>query len=226
MNVTQEIRNSHIVYGASDYTAPQSLAASKSLNYARGASLSKPENATCTVVPHTFKYNGDVGLFGAENYFIKVKLDVVGDITFACYEEIGWECATTGRREPEEFGWSEAVMDPDGCTSIDNTFICATVQGDNLPFIQNGGYLSIDLNNVGTGNHHLDDWLDVRLYTVGREEHAYNKMYVRKNDAFYIGVHARNTRRLPFDISCIIGLEYVSYDSIEDKNLIMMEARR
>ena len=81
MNVTQEIRNNHIVYGASDYTAPQSLAASKSLNYARGASLSKPENTFCTVVPHTFKYGGDVGLFGAENYFIKVKLDVVGDIT-------------------------------------------------------------------------------------------------------------------------------------------------
>ena len=80
MNVTQEIRKNHIIYGASDYTAAHSLAASKSLNYARGASLGNPERALCTVVPHTFRYDGDVGLFGAENYFIKVDLNVVGDI--------------------------------------------------------------------------------------------------------------------------------------------------
>ena len=93
MNVTQEIRNNHIIYGASDYTAPQSLAASKSLNYARGASLNNPETASCTVAPFTFQYDGDVGLFGAENYFIKVELNVIGDIAFACYEETGWSCA-------------------------------------------------------------------------------------------------------------------------------------
>ena len=226
MNVTQEIRKNHIIYGASDYTAAHSLAASKSLNYARGASLGNPERALCTVVPHTFRYDGDVGLFGAENYFIKVDLNVVGDIVFACYEEPGWECAVTGRRPTEEFGWQLAEMDPLGCTSIDNTFICADVEGDNLPYIANGGYLSVEMLNKGTGNMHYDNWLDTRLYTAGKEEHAYPKMYVRKNDSFYIGVHARNTRRLPFDITCTIGLEYLSYDAIEDKQLIMKEARQ
>ena len=226
MNVTQEIRNNHIIYGASDYTAPQSLAASKSLNYARGASLNNPETASCTVAPFTFQYDGDVGLFGAENYFIKVELNVIGDIAFACYEETGWSCADIDDDPELDFGWATASADPNGCSTIDNTYECAQIDPDSLPFILNGGYLSVDLTNRGSGNQYTDDWLDVRLYTVGKEEHAYNKMYVRRNDTFYIGLHARNTKRLPFDISCIVGLEYVSYDAIDDKALIMKEARR
>ena len=226
MNVTQEIRNNHIVYGASDYTAPQSLAASKSLNYARGASLNNPETASCTVAPFTFKYGGDVGLFGVENFFIKVELNVKGDITFACYEEVGWSCANLNDEPELDSGWTTASADPYGCSTVDNTYECAQIISDSLPLINNGGYLSVDLTNKGSGNQYTDDWLDVRLYTAGKKEHAYNKMYVRRNDTFYIGLHARNTKRLPFDISCIVGLEYVSYDAIDDKALIMKEARR
>ena len=46
-------------------------------------------------------------------------------------------------------------------------------------------------------------------------------MYVKDNSYFYIGIHARNTRRLPFDVECVIGKEYLPYDAIQEKQLIM-----
>mgnify|MGYP005712883483 CR=1 FL=1 len=45
----------------------------------------------------------------------------------------------------------------------------------------------------------------MRLYNSGREEHAYDKMYVKFDDHFYIGFHARNTRRLPYNVEVTVG---------------------
>ena len=73
-----------------------------------------------------------------------------------------------------------------------------------------------DLSNLKTGNKYIDNWFDVRLYTSSREEHPYDRMYVRANDFFYIGFHARNTRRLPYNVECIVGNEYVSEENLTD----------
>ena len=34
-----------------------------------------------------------VGLFGAENYFVKVNLDILNNAPGTCFEEPFWECA-------------------------------------------------------------------------------------------------------------------------------------
>lgn len=83
---------------------------------------------------------------------------------------------------------------------------------------KNLGIVSIDLINLKTGNKYIDSWFDVRLYTADREEHPYDKMYVSTNDFFYIGFHARNTKRLPYNVECIIGNEYVSSDEMTDED--------
>ena len=70
--------------------------------------------------------------------------------------------------------------------------------------------LVLTWRTLKTGNKYIDAWFDVRLYTKNREEHPYDKMYVRLNDFFYIGFHARNTRRLPYNVKCVIGQEYLS----------------
>ena len=85
------------------------------------------------------------------------------------------------------------------------------------------GYFSVELINKKTGNKYNDCWLDVRLYTRNREEHPYEKMYVRQYDQFYIGFHARNTRRLPYDVECIVGLEWKPLEDIEEKRYIMKQ---
>ena len=72
MDVTDQILQHTRVYGASDSTAPHNLSASKSLNFANGASIQRAERQRVTVIPYTLRYKGTTGLFGAENYFVRV----------------------------------------------------------------------------------------------------------------------------------------------------------
>nr|BDD47522.1 hypothetical protein 95 [Pelagibacteraceae bacterium] len=221
MDVTQEILNNNIIYGASDYTAPGSLAASKSLNYADGPSIQRPAHREISTVPHTFRFESQVGLFGAENYFTKIQLKIIGDRVFACFEEPGWECADIGFRKSEEIYWDMAVVDLDFPCVTTNTYECPKITANTLPKIGLNDYFSVELINNRTGNMFNDDWIDVRLYTKDREEHPYDKMWVKPKDFFYVGIHARNTRRLPFDVSCVIGMQYTTYEGIPDKRQIM-----
>ena len=224
MNVTKEIQKNHIIYGASDYTAPHSLAASRSLNYAEGATITKPAEQECSVIPHTFHYEDSVGLFGTENYFTRIQLNVVGDVVFACFEETGWACADIlNVNDPDPY-YTQAIVDYDyPCVDGTNGYDCPDILGNRLPTLGGDTYVTIDLINRKTGNMYVDDWLDVRLYTRNREEHPYPRMWVRTRDFFYIGFHARNTKRLPFNVSCVIGLEYADYDSIKERRLIMRQ---
>lgn len=225
MSVTQEIQKNHIVYGASDYTAPGGLAASKSLNYANGPSIARPDRTTVSVIPYTFRYADSVGLFGAENYFLRVDVDVDVTIAKACFEEEGWECANINSVYiGSDYGWTDASV-TESSNIIVNTYEPGSIVVNRLPSLQNA-YLSIDLKNIKSGNKYLDDWLDIRLYTSEREEHPYDTMYITGRTHFYIGVHARNTKRLPYDIICTIGQEYRSYESINDKKLVMRESLR
>lgn len=221
MDITQEIQRNHIVYGTSDYTGPGHLAAAKSLNYARGASILKPDAITISVAPHTLRYEDTVGLFGAENYFLKVKLEIIGDVVKACYEEPSWDCALANYLGIEnDYGWESAELDADGDPITLNSYDPANIIANQLPKIVNG-HISVELHNLKVGNRFIDDWLDVRLYTMQREEHPFDIMYMRPNDFFYIGIHARNTKRLPYNIECVIGREYRSYESIDNKQYVM-----
>ena len=69
----------------------------------------------------------------------------------------------------------------------------------------------MDLTNLKTGNKFIDDWFDVRIYTDKRIEYAYDTVYLGINDYFYVGFHARNTRRLPYNIQVTVGLEYLDF---------------
>ena len=76
MDVTDQVQQIHLTYGGSDSTKPGSLSASKKLNYASGGSITKADNQSLSVIPFTFKYEDSVGLFGSENHFVKVTVDV------------------------------------------------------------------------------------------------------------------------------------------------------
>lgn len=227
MDITQQIQNSNIIYGASDYTAPSDLAASKSLNYANGPSITRPEIRSCISTPHTFDFKSAVGLFGAENYFTLIKLDIKDDAVLVCYEESFWKCTKLTAQDFEEPYWIEGIVDKDADCETINTYECAEIIDNKLPKL---GFremlISVDLVNKKTGNIYNDDWLDVRLYTTDREEHPFDRMWVHMRDSFYVGIHARNTKRLSFDVSCIVGLEIRPYESIENKKEIMRKHLR
>ena len=215
MDVTQEILNNHLIYGASDNTNPQGIAASKSLNYAKGGTLQKPVLEKVSVLPRRLKYADTVGLFGAENVFIKVDLNIK-DTGNLCFEEPGWECLKmTLGSFPVENTYSTAVMDATKDLDIVNTYEPAQITNKlaNL----NNPYVGVSLANLKTGNKYIDAWFDVRLYTKAREEHPYDEMYLPIRDYFYIGFHARNTKRLPYNVECLIGTGYKPLNEVDPK---------
>ena len=209
-DVTQRILDRHTIYGASDSTQPQYLAANRSLNYATGGSITSPEQDRVTIIPYTINYKDTVGLFGKENHFIKVNVNINPDAAFACFEEEGWDCAIMTNKDVSTINtYLPAVADATKDLVIVNTYEPAALKRNTLA-TKFDPYVSVDLENLKTGNKYIDSWFDVRLYTKAREEHPYDKMYVRLNDFFYIGFHARNTRRLPYNVKCVIGQEYLS----------------
>ena len=220
-DVTPQIQKIHQIYGASDNTNPAYSSSNRSLNYANGGSIQSPEHERVTIVPFTLNYKDSVGLFGKENHFVKVNVQINTSIALACFEDPGWECAAINEDENKQLnGYYTGEINLELDTEIVNNYKPAEINKNSLREMPNS-YISIDLNNLKTGNKYIDAWFDVRLYTANREEHPYDKMYVRLNDYFYIGFHARNTRRLGYNVECVVGGEYVPYEQIENKRYIM-----
>jgi len=209
-DVTQRILDRHIVYGASDNTNPAYLSSNRSLNYAAGGSINSPEQEKVSIIPYAISYKDTVGLFGKENHFIRINVNIDTASAFACFEEDDWECAMITNTDLQTINtYIPAILDSDKDLETVNTYDPATVLENKLS-VKSDPYVSVDLENLKTGNKYIDAWFDVRLYNKAREEHPYDKMYVRMNDYFYIGFHARNTRRLPYNVKCVIGQEYLS----------------
>jgi hypothetical protein len=226
MNVTTEILRQNNTYSASDNTNPDRYSSSKSLNYATGASISKAEVAEVNVVPFSLQYEDAVGLFGVENHFIKVKLNIIGDIVLKEYLEPGYIKADIDfYSEEDDTGYVTSSLDQAGAES-DPGYSSAATPPLTLPAIGSDSYLSVDLENLKASNIYNNSYLDVRLYTSENEEHPYDKMYIKPRDFFYVGIHARNTKRLPYKIQIDVGNEYKSLESIEDKSYIMRLADR
>ena len=192
-------------------------------------------------LPIVEKWVERAGLFGNENYFIHYTVDKnVRDYPGCdCWPEPGYECLTaTGETQVMEDGWQEArLLEKD----ILWEFWCMLQQMDmnicnpppeddyedlevicKLPYYGAGDpvMLSVELVNNGVGNKYMDSWIDCRLYGQDREEHAFSKMYIPWNEPFYVGIHARETRRIDYDIDVIIGEEIKPLSQIEDKRLI------
>ena len=209
-DVTPQIIKTNEIYGASANTNPAYASADKSLNYAVGGSIQRPEVDRVSIIPYTINYKDTVGLFGKENHFVRVNVNINKDYAFACFEEPGWECARITPDDLEVFNtYYTGIVDSSKDLTTVNTYDPALISRQGLATLPDS-YVSVDLENLKTGNKYIDSWFDVRLYSKSREEHPYDKMYVRMNDFFYIGFHARHTKRLPYNVKCVIGQEYIS----------------
>lgn len=219
MDVTDQVQQIHLTYGGSDSTKPGSLSASKKLNYASGGSITKADNQSLSVIPFTFKYEDSVGLFGAENHFVKVTVDVdfrLSNLDKGVAEGDYFPAVIKTVPASVVNSFSSAVIDYTAdTTSPVNDFESAVILYGINPLPD--GFLSIEVNNKGTGNTYIDSWLDISLYTREREEHPYDIMYIRPKDFFYIGFHARDTRRLPYNVDFVVGEKYLDRQDIEQR---------
>lgn len=216
VSVTQEQNKNRQKYGSGGSSNPAYLAASKNLNFAVGSnSMINACSERVTAIPYISNYKDTVGLFGTENVFLKIDLDVQNTTRVFNNSEIlngdYYEANTLDILDPGAPFWEAVQFDFQQDQFIENTYEIAEVDTE-FPFIPNG-VVRVDLENLKTGNRFIDAWFDVRLYTKDRQEFAYDTMYVGVNDYFYIGFHARNTKRLPYNVRMTVGSEIISsYD--------------
>ena len=216
----QIIKYADLTYGSSDNTDPAYNAAGCSLNYANGGSIEKPIEQFAYRIPQTQYWKETAGLFGAENIFIRYRVELLPGSVNVCIPEPGWLCLSTStdkETDPQYAGaaTSEEILPPT------DPWKNAQFVADTLPtFRGEPPFIKIELINRGTENIYNDSWLDVRLYTQDKVEHPYNIMWIPNNEYFYVGFHARNTRRLPIDVELKIGYGYADADAIENKEFI------
>lgn len=210
MDVSNQILDIHRVYGSSVNTAPAGLSSSRCLNYASGASIQKPEVSKLTTIPYIFNWQDSVGLFGVENYFVKIDMKIIDQGNNILVVGGYADPVVADGSGIEIDTYQAAVIDDNRDTTIVNTYEPAEIEYGGLPNYPSPR-VSVELINNKTGNKYIDRDLDVRLYTKDKQEWAYDKMYINKDDYFYIGFHARNTRRLPYNVSCRIGDEYLNF---------------
>ena len=214
MNVTQQVINIEQSYGGAPKANPEYYSTNKTLDYAKGSnSLLNARSEIITSVPTTFAYKDSVGLFGAENVFIKVDLDIQSGKGF--YQNVpslldnGYYSIYVNTADPDiDFYFDPAEMDFAREFFPENSFEPTTLN-DNLDNIRHP-VVSVSINNLKTGNKFVDAWFDVRLYTKDRIEHPYDTLYIDPKSYFYIGFHARNTRRLPYNVSMTVGDSYIA----------------
>jgi hypothetical protein len=74
----------------------------------------------------------------------------------------------------------------------------------------------VDLTNLKTGNKYIDAWFDVTLYGKDKQPVEGDFLYTPTNSYFYLGFHARNTRRLPYNVDLKVGVEYLEYSDMTE----------
>ena len=248
-DVTEQIRQYNDLYGSSDNTQAGGLASSKSLEYAPAPTIQQAQRVATTVAPFTFNLRGQIGLFGVENYYVRIALDIrtlLGDYQIGTYSDaqiIPGPSETIDTYESAEIIYNldppppnpkpDAQDPPEQQASI---FCCTFIGGIPTDPILNCYYgaefsdeepkfpnpkVSVRLVNKGTGNIYIDTWLEPMMYTREREMWGYDTMYLNPKDFLFVGLHARNTRHLPYNVDVIIGEEVLTSSKIERQELIV-----
>ena len=213
MNQTTIVNNAITTMGGSGSSNPAYYSSAKSLNYSSGSnSLQNAYPQNLTAIPVSFKYQDTVGLFGAENIFVRVNMDIQSSGSVYTnnpnpsndYYEV-WTFPEDETINYYETGLFKFGVDKETV----NTYLPARISNDLSRAAD--AYVQIDLDNLRTGNKYIDAWLDVRLYQPSGQEHPYDRMYLPLKSHFYIGFHARNTRRLPYNVQVDIGRNLYAY---------------
>ena len=199
--------------GGSGSHLPANYASSKTLNFAKdSATIQNARAEQVTAIPRRIDYSDTVGLFGAENVFVKVDLAIQSSSSAFANIEVPendyfpvWTFPETDTINTYETALFDFTLDK----TIVNTYEPARISNDLSQFKK--PYISVKLQNLKTGNKYIDAYFDVRMYTKDRQEFPYDEMFIGINDYFYLGFHARNTKRLPYNVRLDIGELYLEY---------------
>jgi hypothetical protein len=211
MNVTDQVIKIHQTYGASDNTNPTYYSTNKSLNYAKSSnSLMNARQENLTVIPYEINYKDTVGLFGTENIFVKLQLDIQNSLSLVNGIEINdYIDAVLLSKDDSDIFYESVVTDYARDLETVNTYEPALISNEGLDFVPNA-HVAVNLANLKTGNKYTDAWFDTTLYTPDRRPWEYDKIIVPIKSFLYVGFHARNTKRLPYNVSLTVDNKLIN----------------
>jgi len=199
-------------------TKQEALVANRRLDYARGNTIQSPAQETVNVSPAEITFEDSVGLFGSENTFIKVNMNIISAVKAEEQEGQGeYSSAVILRRATEGDAPTYAAAFINYAIDINtiNDFEPAD-SSDNLA-LSTDFIVSVTLNNLKTNNIYVDSWIDARLYGPDRRPLEGDTVYVGIHDYFYVGIHARRTKRLPYRIQLSVGQTLGSLFELTDE---------
>ena len=175
--------------GGSGSHLPANYASSKTLNFAKdSATIQNARAEQVTAIPRRIDYSDTVGLFGAENVFVKVDLAIQSSSSAFANIEVPendyfpvWTFPETDTINTYETALFDFALDK----TIVNTYEPARISNDLSQFKK--PYISVKLQNLKTGNKYIDAYFDVRMYTKDRQEFPYDEMFIGIDDYFYLG---------------------------------------
>ena len=223
MDVTEQYLATLTKYGGSEYTGPDSLVGSNSIVYAQGPSMQRAIEQTVTTVPFEINYQGDIGLMGTENIFFKINLDIKDTgASINCFEELNWECVKVDINGTDtDVAYEDAIIDTNAPEGDEPLYAAARFTNE-LPFTDGDTLIGVRLTNEGTGNIYEDKNVDSMLYSKCRFEHGFDDMLVSLRGYFYVGIHARNTKRNAYNVKCKVGTAFKRPEELnsEEKKLL------
>ena len=214
-DITDQLNSSRNIYGGSDLTNPAYNAASKSLNLSSATnSIINAIGPTISTIPFTITYEDNLGLFGAENYYTKVNLDIIdtGNQQIIVNDYIGLTRST-----------DVALLNTYSAVTEDDLLDLGPVN-DFDPALRELGidevpelFITLKLNNEGTGNIYNDRHIEANLYDSELYIVDYSDPLINSKGEFYVGVHCYNTRRIPYKISVTIGTAALVPEQLTDE---------
>ena len=207
MDVTRQILEQIREQGGSDNTNPATLSSSRSLNYANGGTIQRAQEITITSIPLTLNFKDAVGL-GVNNTYIKCNLKDI-QARFACFEPVGWECARIliNYTPDPESDYEEGDIEDFEDLVIVNDYEPASLENSGFTSHEKPK-LNVTLHNRGTGNIYQDRDFDAFIIKKTKDPiGSGEQLWCNLNDHFYLGFHARNTKRIPYDVDVHIGEE-------------------
>lgn len=225
MDVTKQFDKISNQYGATGSARLNSLATVRRLDYAKGNSINDPITEEVFALPNTRIYENSVGLYGPESVFVKVNLDIQEAYVAeeSAEDSEGYYTAIFLRKavEGDAPSYEGAAVDRLSDLDIVNGYEQAELKSSVATIVD--AVVSVRLENNKTGNIYIDNYLDMGLYGPDKKLLPDDKAYIGIKDHFYLGFHARRTKRLPYKATLRIGEEYRSaldLNSSERDNLV------
>ena len=216
MNVTAEINKNIQQYGGSASSREDYLSSNKALNFAGGSNnINSAVGQSITAIPQFLDIKDEVGLFGAENNFIKIDLNILSSTTI--FENIDskentylpvWTFNETEIINDFETAEFDFTLDIPIVNSYEPAFISNDLSQYRRPII------SVSVQNLKSGNQYLDNWLDYQVYDNNKNPIDYDDFYIDVKSDFYLGFFARNTKRIPVNFKVLIGIEYLEFTDL------------